>query len=216
MKLYNYWRSSSAWRVRIVLELKGLAYEYVAVHLLRDGGEQNRDAYRELNPMRQVPVLEVERPSGGTLRIAQSLAIITYLDALHPEPMLFPADPEQRALAIEMVEIVNSGIQPLQNSSVLDHLSQIAPEADRNAWIRHFQARGLTALERTVAAHGGRFMLGMTPGVVDAYLVPQLYSCRRFGLDLAPYPNLVRIDAECSALPAFERAHADRQPDANT
>lgn len=216
MRLYNYWRSSSAWRVRIVLELKGIAYECAAVHLLRDGGEQNVAAYRALNPLRQVPLLEIERADGRTLRIAQSLAIITYLDVLHPEPAIFPADPETRALALQMVEIVNSGIQPLQNTSVLEHLTGLVPGVDRSAWVRYFQARGLEALERLAAEVSGRFMIGDEPGAADAYLVPQLYQCRRHRLDLAPYPTLVRIDAACSALPAFARAHADRQPDAGT
>jgi maleylpyruvate isomerase len=227
MKLYGYWRSSSAWRVRIALELKGLKYDYVAVHLLQD--EQNAPAYRELNPMRQVPVLELDdapaspvspdssaqpAPAQEPVRIAQSLAIITYLEERTPTPALFPADPIRRALALQMVEIVNSGIQPLQNTSVMAHLSQVAPGLDWPAWVRHFQARGLAALERLAAQHVERFLLGPEPSVADLYLIPQLYGCRRHDLDLGPYPTLLRVEAECSAVEAFVRAHAERQPDA--
>jgi maleylpyruvate isomerase len=218
MILHGYWRSSCSWRVRIALAYKGIAYEPRAVHLLRDGGEQRADEYRAKNPMAQVPLLEVEE-GGRTHRIAQSLAIIEYLEERQPEPTLYPGDAFARARARQIAEIVNAGIQPLQNLSVLQHLKhQLA--VDEQAWARHFVARGLEALEAAVAeaasaegAQAGRFAVGDAVSVADVCIVPQIYNATRFGIDLASYPTLRRIDAACNELPAFAESHPDRQPD---
>jgi len=211
MKLYGYWRSSASWRVRIALELKGLVYETVPVHLVL--GRQRQAEHRERNPMQQVPVLEFEM-DGALRRLSQSLAILEYLEERYPEPPLLPADALERARVRELAQVVNSGIQPLHNSGVLGHLAQVAPDADGTAWGRHFIARGLVALEALTAGLTGEFMIGDTVTFADVCLVPQLYQARRFGVDLTPFETLRRVEAACAALPAFQRAHADRQPDA--
>lgn len=208
MKLYGYWRSSASWRVRIALNLKGLGYEYVPVHLVRDGGEQHGAAHQARNPMRQVPVLEVP---GGRM-ISQSLAILEYLEEVHPEPALLPADPLLRAKVRQIAETMNSGIQPLHNLAVLQHVQSLG--ADSMAWGAHWVNRGLQALEAAVSEHAGRFCVGDQPTFADACLVPQLYAARRFDADLSLAPTLLRVEEACAALEAFQKAHADNQPDA--
>lgn len=212
MKLYNYWRSSCSWRVRIALNLKGLAYEYVPVHLVKDGGEQHSEAYRALNPMRTVPTLELTE--GGRVRhLSQSLAILEYLEERHPSPALLPADPYARARCRMLAELVNSGIQPLQNLSVLQRIKGEF-KGDDKAWCAYWIDRGLTAFQAAVQETAGTYCLGDTVSFADICLVPQLYGARRFGVDLGPYEVLTRIEAACARLPAFQAAHADRQPDA--
>jgi maleylpyruvate isomerase len=212
MKLYSYWRSTSSWRVRIALNLKGLAYTYEAVHLLKDGGQQNTDAYRALNPMRTVPTLEFEE-GGMVRRLSQSIAILEYLEERYRTPALLPADPLLRARTRMLAEMVNSGIQPLQNLSVLQYVKN-EMKGDDKSFAAHWNARGLTALEAAVKETAGTYCLGETVSFADIYLMPQLYSARRYGVDLAPYPTLTRIEAACEKLPAFQAAHPDRQPDA--
>ena len=210
MKLYSYWRSSSAYRVRIALELKGLRYEIVPVHLVRDGGEQHGPGFAAQNPMQQVPVLEVE--DGGTsLRLTQSIAIVEYLDERFPQPPLLPAAPQSRARARELAEIVNAGIQPFQNLSTL---ARLTPSLDGRAFARDFNERGLGALETLAATTAGKFLVGDDISVADVFLVPQLYAARRFGVKLDPFTTLLRVEAALLPLPAFEAAHPDRQPDA--
>ena len=211
MILYDYWRSSSAWRVRIALHFKGIAFERRVVNLIKDGGEQHTDAFRTLNPLRQVPVL-VTQEKDGARTITQSMAIIGYLEETVPVPPLLPADPWLRARARQLAEIVNAGTQPLQNLTVLDHVE--AQGLDREAWARHFIARGLAALEAASQETEAKFLVGDAPSIADLYLVPQLYNARRWKVDLAPYPTLVRVDATCSGLPAFVAAHPDAQSDA--
>lgn len=210
LRLYSYWRSSSAWRVRIGLALKGLSYEYRAVNLLT--GEQSSPAHLALNPAGQVPVLEVEQ-AGRVIRLAQSMAILELLEERHPAPALLPPDPWERARVRTIAELVNSGIQPLQNAVVLRTLKQRWPGYEQE-WAATFIARGLDALEPLVADGAGRFCHGDAPGLADCYLVPQLYNARRYRVDVAPYPTLLRVEAACAALPAFQAAHPDRQPDA--
>ena len=212
MKLYSYWRSSCSWRVRIALNLKGLPYEYVPVHLVKDGGQQNSDAYRAINPMRTVPTLEVTE-GGRVHRLAQSMAILEYLEERHPSPALLPADPFLRARCRMLSEMVNSGIQPLQNLSVLQRIKGEL-KGDDKAWCAYWIDRGLAALHEVALETGGTYCLGDTVSFADVFLVPQLYGARRFGVDLQPYPLLTRIEAACASLPAFQAAHADRQPDA--
>lgn len=211
LRLYGYWRSSSSWRVRIGLELKGLDWEYRAVNL--QAKEQWSEAHRARSPLGQVPVLEVE-DGGRALRLVQSMAILEWLDERFPRPPLLPSDPEGRARVRALAEHVNSGIQPLQNAIVLRTLREKVPGWERE-WARTFIARGLEGLERAVRDGGaGRFCHGDEPGLADCYLVPQMYNARRYGVDVAPYEALRRIEEACSALAPFQAAHPDRQPDA--
>ena len=207
MKLYGYFRSSSSYRVRIALALKGLPYEYVAVHLLKDGGEQYLPDFLKKNPMAQVPVLETD----GAF-FTQSVAIVEYLEERHPEPALLPKDLVARARVRAAVEVVNSGIQPMQNLSLMNEIKRIG--GDGHAFAKAANERGLVALEEMAVAHGGTRLVGDQITLADVLLVPQMYSARRFGVDLAPFPRLVAIDAALTALPAFAAAHPDRQPDA--
>ncbi|WP_408889155.1 maleylacetoacetate isomerase [Myxococcus faecalis] len=213
LRLHNYWRSSASWRVRLTLHLKGLPFEYVAVHLLKDGGQQNSEAYRAVNPMRTVPTLEWTEADGTERRLSQSLAIVELLQERFPTPSLFPEDSYLRARARMMAEYVNSGMQPLQNLSVLQRIKSEL-KGDDKAWGAYWNARGLEALETMVQPTAGRFCVGDTVSLADVCLVPQLYGARRFALDLSPYPTLLRIEAACAEHPAFQAAHPDRQPDA--
>ncbi len=211
MKLYSYWRSSCAYRVRIALGLKGLAYEYAAVHLLRDGGQQSSAAFGELNPQRQVPVLELDE-DGQIVRLVQSMAIIEYLDERYPAPPLLPASASDRAHVRALAELVNSGIQPLQNIATFNQLK--AQGAEPEPWAKHFISAGLKSLEALAAPRAGQFLFGDTPTLADLFLVPQMYNARRFSLSLDAFPTLVRADANANELEAFERAHPSAQPDA--
>jgi maleylpyruvate isomerase len=207
VRLYGYWRSSSTWRVRIALNLKGIAYEAAPVNLL--AGHQRAPEHLARNPRGQVPVLEL--PDGALLY--ESLAIVRYLDAIQPEPPLEPSDPLLRARAWQAAEIVNAGIQPLQNLRVLFEIDALG--GDRVAWARAAIDSGLVGLEAVAGDTAGRFVVGDAPSVADLCLVPQLYNARRFGVDLAPYPTLLAVEAACERLPAFSTAHPDLQPDAH-
>ncbi len=210
LRLYGYWRSSSTWRVRIGLGLKGLAWEPAIVNLL--AGEQWSEAHRARSPLAQIPVLDVEE-DGRTLRLVQSMAILEWLDERFPDPPLLPPDLAGRARVRALAEHVNSGIQPLQNSLPLRMLKEKLPGYERE-WARFHISNGLAGLERAVGDGGaGRFCHGDAPGLADCYLVPQLGNARRFEVDLAPYPRLLRIEEACAALAPFQAAHPDRQPD---
>lgn len=211
-KLYGYWRSSCSYRVRIALGLKGIAYETVPVHLLKDGGQQRADAYRARNPMAQVPLLEIEHEPGLVVELTQSVAILEYLEERFPQPALLPSCAYLRARVRKCVEIVNSGVQPLQNLSLLGELKRLG--GDAAAFAKAANERGLAALEAEAESAGGAFMIGDELTLADVMLVPQVYSARRFGVDLAAYPTLASIDARLAELPAFAAAHPDRQPDA--
>ncbi len=210
MKLYNYWRSSASWRVRIALNLKALPFEYEAVHIVER--QQETPEYKAKNPMAQVPTLELE-DGGTTVRIAQSIAIIEYLDELHPAPRLFPSDRVLRARARQIAECVNAGIQPFQNLPALAYVREQLGGDDKS-WAQRFNAKGLEALEKLVPETSGTFCIGDQPSVADLCLIPQIYSARRFGVELDGFPTLLRIEENCNALPAFANAHPDRQPDA--
>jgi maleylpyruvate isomerase len=213
MKLYGYFRSSCSWRVRIALELKGQPWQYAAVHLLED--EQSSSQHVQRNPMQQVPVLEVEE-QGKLIRLGQSLAIIEYLEERFPEPPLLPADRVARARTRQLAEIVNSGIQPLQNLALLAHLKAVAPSADRKAFPAHFIARGLGAIEALAGQTSGRYLVGDSVTLADLCLVPQLHAARRFGVELDAFSTLIAIEARLAGIEAFQRAHPDRQPDAKS
>lgn len=212
MKLYGFWRSSCTWRVRIALGYKGIAHEYVPVDLVKDGGEQHREEFGAVNPQRQVPVLEIE-VGGAPLRLAQSVAIIEFLDERYPEPRLLPVDRYLRARTRQLVEIVNAGIQPFQNTTTQKILREEL-HADDRAFARRFIERGLLSFQAVAEETAGRYCVGDEVSMADAFLVPQLYHARRFGVDFAALPTLARIEEACMALPAFQAAHADRQPDA--
>jgi len=213
MKLYGFFRSSAAYRVRIALNLKGLPYEAVPVHLSRGGGEQKAPAYRKINPQALVPALEEDG-----LTVTQSLAIMEYLEEKHPNPPLLPKSMEGRARVRALALAVACEIHPLNNLRVLNYLTgPLGLSADtRNAWYQHWIAEGLQPLEAMVAGsrETGKFCHGDAPGLADCCLVPQLANARRFKCDVAPYPTLLAIEKNCLALDAFQRAAPDRQPDA--
>jgi maleylpyruvate isomerase len=207
--LRSYWRSSSAWRVRIGLGLKALPFEIAAVNLL--AGEQFGEPHLARNPMGQVPVLEVD-DGGRALVLTQSMAILEWLDERFPDPPLLPPDLDGRARVRALAEIVNSGIQPLQNAVVLKRIAELVPHGAK-PWAARWIATGLGALETAVRAGAGRFCHGEAPGLADCYLVPQLHNARRYGVDLAPWPTLRRIEEACAALAPFQAARPERQPD---
>lgn len=214
LTLYGYWRSSAAYRVRIALNLKGLAYRQVPVHLVRDGGEQHGEAYRALNPQGLVPLL-VDEENGGA-PIAQSLAIIEYLEEIFPVPAILPADPVERAQVRALALHLACDVHPLNNLRVLQYLSRElgVDDAAKNAWYRHWVAAGLAAVEQGLAAYGDTFSLGTRPGYLEACLIPQVYNARRFDCDLDAYPRILALTARCEALEAFRHAAPDAQPDA--
>jgi len=207
MKLYGYWRSSSTWRVRTAVAYKGLQVEHVRVNLR--AGEQHQPGYVLKSPAHTIPLLELE---DGRC-ISQSMAILAYLEEAYPTPSLLPLDPVHRAWAREMAELVNSGIQPLQNLQVLKRVKQEL-HGDDAAWAAHWIAQGLSALEVLAVQRAGTFSIGESLSLADMFIVPQLYNARRFGADVSHFPTLLRVEAACLALPAFQVAHPDRQPDA--
>lgn len=211
LKLYSYWRSSAAYRVRIALNLKGVAYESESVHLVRDGGQQRQAAFRLLNPQGLVPVLVLE---DGTA-LTQSLAIIEYLDETLPEPRLLPGDAAARARARALALAIACDIHPLNNLRVLQYLKRVLgqDQAAVDTWYRHWLVEGLAALEEQ-ADPKGPFLCGDQVTMADLVLVPQLYNARRFDCDLAPYPRLRAADAACAEMPAFIDALPENQPDA--
>lgn len=212
MKLYTYFRSSAAWRVRIALALKGLSYSPEFVHLLKGGGEQLTPAYRAKNPTALVPTLETD---SGVL-IPQSLAIIELLEETHPDPPLLPRDPLSRAKARAIALIIACDIHPLNNLRVLRYLKHEMnqPDEARDAWYAHWIGEGLTALEALLRSEPGPFCLGEAPGIADICLVPQMANARRFNCPLEAYPSLLRAEAAALARPAFRDTAPDRQPDA--
>ncbi len=210
LRLYGYWRSSSAWRVRIALHWKQLSHERVAVHLVRDGGEQHAPAFLERNPMAQVPVLEW-RHGDHAWRLTQSLAILEWLEERYPDPPLLPADPFARARVRELALLVVSGIQPLQNLAVLQRVETMGGE--RRAWAAEWIDRGLGAMERMLADSAGTYCVGDAVSLADVCLIPQLYNARRFGVPVERFERLAAIERACEALPAFRDAHPDAQPD---
>lgn len=213
MKLYTYFRSSAAYRVRIALNLKGLAYDAVPVHLLRDGGEQLQPAYRAVNPAGLLPALD-----DGAAAIGQSLAIIEYLDETRPDAPLLPADAAGRARVRALALTIAADTHPLGNLRVLKYLTGVlnVTEEQKQAWLHHWMGAGLSAFEQLLAtdARTGRFCHGDTPTLADCCLVPQVFNALRFQLDLSPCPIIQRIYEACAELPAFQQAHPAQQPDA--
>ncbi|MGZ3427896.1 MAG: maleylacetoacetate isomerase [Polyangia bacterium] len=208
MKLYNYWRSSASWRVRIALAYKNVAYEYVAVNIAPAVEAQKDPGYQKLNPMAQVPTLVLD----DGRQLAQSIAILEYLEETVPRPALLPTDPYLRARARQLAELVNAGIQPFQNLPTIKRVKEAG--SDAKEFVRGYIARGLDALEASAAPTAGTFLVGDAPSFADVCLVPQLNAARRFDLDVARWPLLARVEEACARLQAFQTAHADRQPDA--
>jgi maleylacetoacetate isomerase len=211
MKLYGYFRSSAAYRVRIALALKGLSVEAVSVHLMK--GEQHSPEYSRINPQNLVPVLEDE----DTL-LHQSLAIMQYLEERYPQPPLLPGDAPGRARVRSLALLVACEIHPLNNPRVLNYLTgKLGISEDQKLeWYHHWVVTGFTALEKRLAGEPqtGRFCHGDAPGFADCALVPQVANARRFKIDLSAFPTIVRIDATCRELEPFKQAAPENQPDA--
>ena len=206
--LYGYFRSTAAYRVRIALNLKGLSAEHRFVHLRK--GEQTQPAYRKVNPAGLVPYW-----IDDDLELAQSIAIIEYLDEMHPEPALLPPDAKGRAIAREIALVVASDIHPIGNLRVLNRLIDMGvDESTRAAWSKHWIETGFEAVEARLAHLPGPFALGDKPTLADICIVPQVFNAHRFGVDLTPYKRIVALDAAAAKLDAFAAATPGRQPDA--
>ena len=210
MKLYGYFRSSAAYRVRIALNLKKIPHEAAAVHLTRNGGVQFSEEFRAINPQKRVPALALS--TGETL--IQSLAIIEYLDEVYPEPPLLPADAIERARVRAVSQIVACDIHPLNNLVALNYLKGPLKhdQAAADDWYRNWVVQGFDAIETLLP--GGPYAFGSHVTLADLCLVPQVFNARRFKVDMAKYPKIAAADAACLKLPAFEKARPENQPDA--
>lgn len=213
IKLYSYWRSSAAYRVRIALNLKQLDYDIIPVSLVRDGGEHHQQDYARLNPQQLVPTMV----DGGRV-IRQSMAMIEYLDEVYPEYPLIPSDPRGAAWVRSIAQAVACDIHPLNNLRVLKYLKQdlSLDQAPVDRWYAHWVQQGFKSLETMIAENPsvGDFCSGDLPTMADCLLVPQLYNARRFDINLSDYPHLTAIDAHCNTLEAFRQAAPEQQPDA--
>jgi maleylacetoacetate isomerase len=213
MRLYSYFRSSAAYRVRIALNLKGIAYETLSVRLRRHGGEQHAAEYLARNPQGLVPALDL-----GPALLAQSLAIIEYLEETNPSPALLPKDPLERANVRAVALNIACDVHPLNNLRVLEYLRGPLAQSEPaiQSWYEHWIALGLHGLEVLAQRNSkaGRYLFGDAVTLADILLVPQMYNARRFRCELAPYPTLTAIDAHLATLPAFAAARPELQPDA--
>lgn len=209
MKLYSYYRSSCSYRVRIALHHKSLPFEYMPVHLVKDGGEQLTDDYSKLNPKKEVPTL-VDK----SITLSQSSAIFLYLDRMYIENPLFPKELPSFEKCLELVEIINSGIQPIQNLSVLKKLKKDFNVTDeqKEDWVRHFIFEGLKAYQSKLTK-GSKFSLGDEPTAADMFLIPQLYNAHRFKVDMSELSHLLEIEKNCLKLEAFKKADPANQAD---
>ncbi len=213
LKLYSYWRSSACYRVRIALNLKGLDYEILPVHLVNNGGEQHSAAFRDMNPQELIPVLV-----HGERILRQSLAIIDYVDEVFGQhPALMPSTARDRQRCRSIAQMIAADIHPLGNLRVLQYLEQHfgADQASREAWLRHWIHAGFQAIEKVLDDPStGAFCEGDAPTMADCCLVPQVYAARRFGVDMGAYPIIARIEKTCLELEAFAAAKPEAQPDA--
>ncbi|MCD6042884.1 MAG: putative maleylacetoacetate isomerase [Burkholderiales bacterium] len=210
MKLYTYFRSSAAFRVRIALDLKGLAYEPVFVHLAK--GEHRGPQYGSVNPQGLLPTLVLDDGA----HLTQSLAIMEYLEEKHPQPALLPKDPLGRARVRSLSDLIACEIHPLNNLRTLQYLKRQLGQGEEqvNIWYRYWIADGLAKLEAELGAKAGKFCHGDVPTMADCCLVPQIFNAKRYNCDLAPYPATVRVFEQCMKLEAFDRAQPSKQPDA--
>jgi maleylacetoacetate isomerase len=210
VKLYSYFRSSAAFRVRIALNLKGIAYEMESVHLVKDGGHNRRPEYRAINPQMRVPTLITS--AGETL--IQSLAIIEYLDEVHPQPPFLPKDPIDRAKVRALADLIACDIHPLNNTSPLRYLKNAMGQQQSaiDAWYHHWVLEGFEALEALIGP--GTYLYGDAVTLADICLVPQVYNARRLKVPLDKFPKILSVDAACLRLAAFDRARPENQPDA--
>nr|QUF59422.1 glutathione S-transferase GSTZ3 [Brachionus angularis] len=205
--LYNFFRSSASWRVRIALGLKGIDYEYRPVNLYT--GEQLSEEFTKINAKQEIPVLQIDG-----IQLTQSIPIIEYLDETRPQqPRLIPQDPIKRAKARAIAEIINSGIQPYQNTNVLKRLVNEIGEEKKNEWLKFYLTKGFRAVEEALKESSGKYCVGDDISIADLCLVPQVYSAYRFNVDLTNFPNVLRVNSELEKLPEFHKAHAHRQID---
>jgi maleylacetoacetate isomerase len=210
LKLYSFFRSSAAYRVRIALNLKKIAYETLPIHLRKEGGEQRKAGFASINPLMRVPVLALD---DGEM-LTQSLAIIDYLDDIHPDPPLLPTDPLARARVRAIAQIVACDIHPLNNLLVLQYLKHELrqDQADIDAWYHHWVIAGFKAIEASIRS--GPYAFGAQVTLADICLVPQIYNARRLKVPLDTFPKIIAVESACLTLPAFDRARPENQPDA--
>lgn len=212
MKLYSYFRSSAAYRVRIALNLKGLATEIIPVHLVKNGGEQHSDAYRQINPSELVPTLIDE-----DFTLSQSMSILEYLEETHHGIALLPADVQQRALIRAFCQSIACDIHPINNLRVLQYLKRNLKVTDeeKDQWYAHWIQLGMQSLEAQLQQSNGQFCFGEQPTLADCCLIPQIYNAKRFNIDLSGYPKIEAIYQHCLTLPDFLQASPEAQIDAN-
>lgn len=210
MKLYSYYRSSCSYRVRIALNHKNLAYNYMPVHLVQDGGEQLKSEFTQINSKQEVPVLE-----DNGFSFSQSVAIFMYLDRAYLERPLFPKELPVFEKTLELVELINSGIQPVQNLAILKKLKKDfnATDEQKENWIKDIIFKGLKAYQDKLTPNS-KFSIGEEPTAADMFLVPQLYNAHRFNLDMTELSHLLEIEKNCLCLESFKKAHPSEQPDA--
>lgn len=208
LTLYSYYRSSCSFRVRIGLYLKKLDFHYEPVHLLKEGGEQFQDSFKKISPFSQVPCLKHDNQF-----LSQSLPILLYLEELKAQPALLPKSGFQRAKILSFCEMINSGIQPLQNLSVLNYVENKL-QYDKIKWAKNWIEKSLQSCETFLKPSAQSFCFGETASLADLFLIPQLYSARRFQVELSSYPLLKKINDHCLSLPAFQKALPENQPDA--
>lgn len=208
IKLYSYWRSSCAHRVRIALNLKGLDYEYIPVNLLK--GDQFSPEFQKINPMGFVPALV-----DGDVVVSDSFAIIMYLEEKYPERPLLPRDLQKRAINYQAASVVSSGIQPLQNLAVLKYIEERINSDEKSVWLKNVIGKGFAALEKLLVSCSGKYATGNEVFLADLFLAPQIHGAiTRFQIDMGPYPTLVKCYEAYKELPAFQEAVPEKQPDA--
>jgi len=205
-KLYTYFRSSCSWRVRIALNIAGVQVDMVPIHLVRNGGEQHGEEYKSINPMGQVPALVID-----DLTLTQSVAIMEYINDTNPGCGLLPSDPKERAKVRMISEIIASGIQSIQNLSVMKYHSD--DQAKRQAWSNHWITKGFEALETVLKGTAGSCCVGDTPTMADCCLVPQVFNAKRFNVDMDKFPIISKLEQNLSKLPQFSAAHPSNQVD---
>ncbi|MCB0420317.1 MAG: maleylacetoacetate isomerase [Bdellovibrionales bacterium] len=211
IQLYSYFRSSASYRVRIALELKNIEYEYKPIHLVKSGGEQNLAEFKVLNPMGQVPCLVDDQ-----MILSQSMAILMYLDEKYPNPKILFGDLELRSKMIQVSEMINSGIHPIQNLSVLNEIQQRfgLDSQGKSEWARYWIHRGFQAIEKVISETAGEYAFGDELCIADLMIVPQIYNAHRFEVDMAAFPILGKIEKNCLKLDCFKKAEPSAQSDA--